>query len=308
MIYFVDKVRGVKSMTAVKDIGRSIIFISHRTVDCDVADMIKDYLVNTGIPNEKIFCSSLPGNDVNEKIAPEVKMSLKESIINILILSKAYYESAYCLNEAGVVWYLDEAVTIPIGLPEISHNNMIGFLNSDYKLRRLDNDDDIAYLYDTAQEKLHCVAEKHSVITRESGKLKERYIKYIAGRDVNDDTILDEKRYKKSRTVTLPSDLCILLAYASTDPHGQIMHIRSFGGSLITTAGYEFMMEDSARETAKWEGALKELEDYGLIQATSYKREIFKLTKNGFSVADEILKEHPEIDLSQDPEIYLNAE
>lgn len=32
-----------------------------------VADMIKDFLVSTGIPNDKVFCSSLPGNDVHEK-------------------------------------------------------------------------------------------------------------------------------------------------------------------------------------------------------------------------------------------------
>lgn len=52
---------------------RDEILISHRSTDAPVADMIKDFLVNTGIPNEKIFCSSLPGNDVGEKISPEVK-------------------------------------------------------------------------------------------------------------------------------------------------------------------------------------------------------------------------------------------
>lgn len=36
-----------------KDTGRNTIFISHRTVDAAVADMIKDFLVNTGIPNDK---------------------------------------------------------------------------------------------------------------------------------------------------------------------------------------------------------------------------------------------------------------
>ncbi|MCR5738435.1 MAG: hypothetical protein K6G43_01295 [Lachnospiraceae bacterium] len=48
---------------------------------------------------------------------------------------------------------------------------MIGFLNSDYKLRRLDNNDDISYLYDIAQEKLQIDTVKHSIITRETTKL-----------------------------------------------------------------------------------------------------------------------------------------
>ena len=40
-------------------IMRESIFISHRSTDKDVADMLKDFLVATGIPNDKIFCSSL---------------------------------------------------------------------------------------------------------------------------------------------------------------------------------------------------------------------------------------------------------
>jgi len=165
------------------DTGRNTVFISHRTVDANVADMIKDFLINTGIPNDKIFCSSLPGNDVNERISPEVKRRLKASTINILILSKDYYDSAYCLNEAGVAWYLDEAIAVPIGLPEINPENMIGFLNNDYKLRRLDNDGDISYLYDIAQERLNTEFVKHGIITRETQKLKERYAQYLTTRD-----------------------------------------------------------------------------------------------------------------------------
>ena len=50
-----------------------IIFISHRSTDAEIADMLKDYLVTTGIPNDYIFCSSLPGNDVSSVISREVK-------------------------------------------------------------------------------------------------------------------------------------------------------------------------------------------------------------------------------------------
>ena len=172
---------GEKEMSRLKE--RNEIFISHREIDASFADIIKDFLVNTGIPNEQIFCSSLPGNDVNEQISPEVKERLKKCTIIILILSKNFYESPYCLNEAGVAWYLDEVTSIPIGLPEINHEKMIGFLNSDFKLRKLDNDDDISYLYDTAQEKLNVESKKHGVITRETKKLKERYELCMASRE-----------------------------------------------------------------------------------------------------------------------------
>ena len=161
---------------------RGEIFISHRTTDASVADMIKDFLVNSGIPNNKIFCSSLPGNDVGERISSEVKTHLQKSTIIILLLSRDYYASAYCLNEAGIAWYLEDTLAIPIGLPEINHTNMYGFLGPDYKIRCLDNDSDIAYLFDQAQERLGTEYVSHSVITQETRKLKERYQKFLSER------------------------------------------------------------------------------------------------------------------------------
>lgn len=54
-----------------------VVFISHRSTDKKVADMIADFFSATGISRDKIFCSSLPGNDINEKISTEVKLALK---------------------------------------------------------------------------------------------------------------------------------------------------------------------------------------------------------------------------------------
>lgn len=158
----------------------SVIFISHRSTDKAIADALLDFLVGTGIPKEAVFCSSLPGNDVRERISGEVRDNMKNSCINVAILSREYYSSAYCLNEAGVIWYSDNVPSIMIALPEITDNDMQGFLNSDYKLRRLDNDDDIAHIYDAIAGAVNVGSVKHEVIMRESRKLKERYLR-IAG-------------------------------------------------------------------------------------------------------------------------------
>lgn len=301
--YFEEKTEAENRVEEMKDTGRNTIFISHRTVDAAVADMIKDFLVNTGIPNDKVFCSSLPGNDVNEKISPEVKQRLKESTINILILSKDYYDSAYCLNEVGVAWYLDEAVAVPIGLPEINHENMIGFLNNDYKLRRLDDDGDISYLYDIARERLNADTVKHSTITRETQKLKERYAQYISTRNTG---MVEEDPIHQSTQVTLEKDEGILLVYAADDPSGQIMMINSISrsGPSISTHGWEFNSEDTAREAARWKGALEKLEKYRLVEATSYKRQVFTVTDSGYKVAEQA-KEKWGIDTSNNPDAYI---
>lgn len=160
-----------------------IIFISHRTTDAKVADMLKDYLVATGIPNDYIFCSSLPGNDVNSVISREVKEKITNSSVNIAILSKNYYESAYCLNEAGIIWLQDpNTPAIVIGLPEINHTNMFGFLNSDFKLRRLDNANDISAIYDTVSSAVRATPVSFSVATAAGHKLSDRYAEYLKSR------------------------------------------------------------------------------------------------------------------------------
>lgn len=123
------------------------IFISHRSVDKKIVDIFENFLTACGVSYINIFCSSLPGNDIEEKISLEVKENLKSSVLNIVLLSADYYRSAYCQNEAGIIWFLD-VEKIVIALPEIDNNLMEGFLNSEYKIRRLDSKNDILAICD----------------------------------------------------------------------------------------------------------------------------------------------------------------
>ncbi len=159
----------------------SKVFISHRSTDKEVAEMLLDFLAGTGIPKEQIFCSSLPGNDIGSRISAEVKDALKNSALNIAILSHDYYQSAYCLHEAGILWYVDIPV-IAIAMPEITESNMRGFLNSEYKLRRLDSETDISYIYDAVRKETASEQKSVSIITRENEKLRRRYEAYLETR------------------------------------------------------------------------------------------------------------------------------
>lgn len=160
------------------------VFISHRSTDAKVADMLRDFLVGTGIPNDYIFCTSLPGNDVQYRISREVKEKIKYSAVNIALLSNDYYNSAYCINEAGIIWLREDATPIVIGMPEITHDNMLGFLNNDYKLRRLNSDDDIAAIYDAVQKAVGVPPATMSVMVNASHKLKEDYDALISSRKI----------------------------------------------------------------------------------------------------------------------------
>lgn len=179
--------QGKEWMDTVKPVEpriRNEIFISHRLTDAHVSDLIKNFLVMTGFPNNKVFCSSLRGNGVAEKIGKEVKEHLQKAAIIILLLSRDYYESAYCLNEAGVAWYLDGVRVIPFGFPEVTHENMRGFVNAEFKLRRLDDDGDIAYLYDEANRLYKMEKVSKETFIQEVQKLKNQYQQHIKERKV----------------------------------------------------------------------------------------------------------------------------
>lgn len=126
------------------ELERNVVFISHRKTDEEVAQLIRQFLIQTGVKDDDIFCSSIPGNDVNEKIDSEVKGQLKRSAVIILLLSEKFFQSPYCLNEAGIAWYLDDEVkVIPIALDHIEATDMVGFLDSNHRLRSLDDLKDI---------------------------------------------------------------------------------------------------------------------------------------------------------------------
>ena len=72
-----------KAAVAQEQNKKRVVFISHRSTDKAIADMLVDFLTGTGVPKTSFFCSSLPGNDINEKISAEVKAALKDSILNI---------------------------------------------------------------------------------------------------------------------------------------------------------------------------------------------------------------------------------
>ena len=159
------------------------IFISHSTQDKIVADIFVDFLIAVGISREEIFCSSLPGNNVKENITTEIRESLDSSNVYICILSSSYYQSAYCLNEAGIIWY-KKAATIIIGLPEITIDNMHGFINKDYMIRHLNNSDDIYAIIDDVISVLNLNQIKHQVISTETVKLVRKYNDFLTSRRI----------------------------------------------------------------------------------------------------------------------------
>ena len=77
-----------------------------------------------------------------------------------------------------------------------------------------------------------------------------------------------------------------LLSEAGRDPHGRIVRMNTNGGLYIQTNGREFVEDRTPRGEAKWEAVIRELETQVLIEPTSYKREVFQVTNEGYLIAD----------------------
>jgi hypothetical protein len=82
----------------------------------------------------------------------------------------------------------------------------------------------------------------------------------------------------------LSIEALVLLLEANRDRSGDILRLSSFGGLSISTNGKEFIGNNTPEEKALWEGAIEDLEDLGFIKDRGNKREIFKVTREGYKV------------------------
>jgi len=93
---------------------------------------------------------------------------------------------------------------------------------------------------------------------------------------------------EESWALTLNDDAKTLLV-AAKESEGRIMYIQYMGGSAIQAGNKNFIQPaDSDREEARWKAALDELRGHNLVEDVGYKGEVFRLTKLGYEVADEI--------------------
>ena len=204
------------------------IFISHRSTDKKVADIFENFLTSCGISYSIIFCSSLPGNDIETKIALEVKENLKASVLNIALLSDAYYQSAYCQNEAGIIWFLDTE-KIAIAMPEIDSNLMEGFFDNEHKIRRLNNKSDVYAICDIVKKVFPDFVLSNAKLNANIDRLIEQYNQMITTRDTALQSVPNNNNKLESRILANEfSDEELLILYFFYD-----LQINSVGDDLI---------------------------------------------------------------------------
>lgn len=85
---------------------------------------------------------------------------------------------------------------------------------------------------------------------------------------------------------TVSVETAFLLVYAAAGD-GRILRLAILGSPVqVSTAGKQFMADNSQRESAIWQEALDSLVHFGWVKPVGRKGEVFEVTGTGYTKAD----------------------
>lgn len=154
--------------------------------------------------------------------------------------------------------------------------------------------ENIAREYELKFKKEESKIEKENLDLKEFKEYQEYKItvKYPPNDEALESINQDVENPDDMLLLSLNYESKILLKEASSDSDGIIFYHHFIGSSKMQTNRKDFITSDDSRETAKWEAAIEELQNYNLIVDTSGKGEVFKLTNYGYQLADNIKKDN----------------
>ena len=152
--------------------GKNHIFISHSSHNKDIAEQLCVLLSGLGVDKEKIFCSSIVGQGIDngEKLNEAIANIISKSKLLIFLISYDFISSSYCMEELGVGWYLRQngkARCFYLVLPDIELSELQGFVNSKidkFSFVSESHRDDLGLFAENICKVLGTKLPKHSVL------------------------------------------------------------------------------------------------------------------------------------------------
>lgn len=107
------------------------IFISHTSADRKLAEGLFSLLqTGCGVPSGRIFCTSVDGAGIEtgEHFVKWIHEHIRQARLVLLLVTRRYYESLFCVAEMGAAWALERQVfpMVMPGLPRDAGAVMIG--------------------------------------------------------------------------------------------------------------------------------------------------------------------------------------
>ena len=122
-------------ITAYKPPQQKTIFISHSRKNAEIATHFQSLLIKMGVNRDHVFCSSIPGQGVEDggNINSYIYQKLNDAPLIIFLLSQDFISSPYCMQELGIGWFLSqqpETKCFYLILSDIEASEIHGFVNS----------------------------------------------------------------------------------------------------------------------------------------------------------------------------------
>lgn len=148
------------------------IFISHSSRNIEIVEHFCAALCSLGINKDSIFCSSIPGQGVNngQKLNDGIHNAIASSGLLIYFISYDFIHSAYCMEELGIGWYISQQQQVDcyyLLIPDIAFSEIEGFVNSNidkFTVVSAEHKDDFGLLLENICEKTGIAIPKHSAL------------------------------------------------------------------------------------------------------------------------------------------------
>jgi len=141
----------------------SKIFISHSKKDKTLADCLVDLIeTGIGISAQDIFCTSLEGLGIPAGVnfVDFIKEKIQNPELVILLLTRNYFYSQFCLCELGAVWILGHKI-IPLLTPPLDYSDVNDILKN-IQIYKIDNPTELSQMRDEIIEYLKIKAHPTS--------------------------------------------------------------------------------------------------------------------------------------------------
>jgi hypothetical protein len=264
------------------------VFISHSSEDAALAEVFADLLREAlGLKPREIRCTSVDGYRLHAgaRTSDTIRREVMGSTVFIALITPSSLRSGWVMIELGGRW-ASQRLLIPVLAKGTLPKNLRDPLK-DVNAIAATELGQLHQLLENIGEKLDLPLLPASAL----GPSLERVVA-ASTREALAPPALGPGGLSESLVAGVhlaPSKEAVELLFAATeDPRGIVMRARSTDGTAIQVNQRNFTERGNARSEAIWEGALEELERLDLIHDLGHKREVFKVTRTGYELADKL--------------------
>lgn len=285
------------------------LFISHSSNDKEYVEALAELLESIGMTDDSFVCTSVPGHGVpgGERIFDWLRKQFIQYNLRVLfVLSHNYYESEPSLNEMGAAWVMKTTYTLML-LPGFQFSDIRGCIDS--------TEMGISFNSDEGELK-HRLNELKNTLVSEYGlpgitdirweRQRDKFIKTVKDIATNNtpesQSEIDNKLDRDSSHLsgkTLNSNASTMLFFAA-EGGGRILVSDTLSGSSYVAGRNPLNKSDEPRELAKWDAAVDQLVERGLIKLVGTKDRVYMVTEAGYMFSDR-LKDTYKLDANMTP-------